>query len=262
MTLSQENYVELINLTRLYLTQEYDWKEWIGEGDPETITYFKKSIPIQQVKTTPAPIPPTEKPKPVVSTPPLKPTPQQPIQPKVEKPAPKREEEIKKDFVLEKLPQKEASDFNEMRKILGHLQVIEQIPDDSIAKQAKRAIPLSEVVILIHTSQPAEEEFLQKVAQAIQSRLNRTCTLLPVQQLEQDQAWERLLTGKQTKWILGCGLLLNQFPTMNKHFREAPKEGRCYLGSIPFLMLADLGLYLKEPALKASLWKALCNFVN
>jgi hypothetical protein len=40
-------------------------------------------------------------------------------------------------------------------------------------------------------------------------------------------------------------------------YKETPAQGTRTLGNIPLFLLPDLSLYLKDPLLKRSLWKAL-----
>jgi hypothetical protein len=45
-------------------------------------------------------------------------------------------------------------------------------------------------------------------------------------------------------------------------YKEIPSQGIRTLGKIPLFLLPDLSLYLKDPLLKRSLWKALCQKIS
>jgi hypothetical protein len=61
------------------------------------------------------------------------------------------------------------------------------------------------------------------------------------------------------KWVIVCDYSLWQLRGLMQFYKETPAQGTRMLGNVPIFLLPDLSLYLKDPLLKRSLWKALCQ---
>jgi len=44
-----------------------------------------------------------------------------------------------------------------------------------------------------------------------------------------------------------------------KHYKEDNRHNKRFLNKVPLLLLPDVSVYLKEPLLKLSLWRSLCE---
>jgi len=59
------------------------------------------------------------------------------------------------------------------------------------------------------------------------------------------------------KLIIVCDYTLWQLPNLMQFYKETPAQKTRQLGEKSLFLLPDLSLYLKDPLLKRSLWKAL-----
>ncbi len=249
---------ELISLTKLFLLSEYSPKEW-KFCDEASYRFFKEraqKLPLPEKAPAPAPkieaaqeppkiaIPPKEAPKAI--TPP--------------KEAPKKEEAAV--INLEPVRQTDASDFSDIKKILQArfpaLTLLPAPPDDSEAKKESKAA-FGEIVILSFERQTSP--FIKNLACAIQQEI-APCTIVSAARLESEKEWENLLRQEQLKLILSTDYGLFSLPGAMPYFREIPKQAKSFLGNVPLLLLTDLSLYLKEPKLKPTLWRAICQMLS
>jgi hypothetical protein len=70
------------------------------------------------------------------------------------------------------------------------------------------------------------------------------------------------LTSSELKLVIICDHTLWQLQNLRHFYKETPAQNYRQLGDKHLLMLPDLSLYLKDPLLKRSLWKALCQTIS
>lgn len=295
MTSPKEQYAALLSLTKHYLLQEYQPKDNIF-SDQETYTYFRNQVshrneaptaPIAQKQTTP-PAPPMPK-----SLPPIPPPAQslpkiievQPpgtdkpritespkvVPPKTSAPVPSSPSASKESgstaesrFKLELPPPPSPADFSELRRIIQEkhprLSLIDSIPDDAAAKtQAalwKHPQKIPQILIFGVNEQPKQIAFLENLAKALTLHGFQT-QVVNALKIERDQQWQTFLNAQELKLFIGSDVGFNRLPALQKVYKHDSKKGFHYLGNRPLFLLSDISFYLKEPALKLSLWNAL-----
>ncbi|MDP1608666.1 MAG: hypothetical protein Q8L98_05075 [Chlamydiales bacterium] len=156
--------------------------------------------------------------------------------------------------------------FTDLRKLWTKINpgapVLEALPDDEIAKKiaqrwkVKNAV--AEISILSYHEPPAQKALLEQIAKAINILLKPTQIVL-AEPIEKEKQWEAFLTTSHLKYTIACDYTLWQLGGLMQHYRETPGGSVRHLGSVPLFLLPDLSLYLKDPLLKRSLWKALCQ---
>lgn len=241
---------ELISLTKQHLLDEYSLKEW-KFCDEETYRFFKERAKPQAASPQKAPVVIREI-----------------------APVPFKLEAVRKEIAAVKIaeppppaeivaPQQTETDFSDIKKILQSrfpsLAILPTPPDDSEANKASENKSGSEVIILSFDKQTPL--FLKNLACAITQEI-APCTILPASRLENEKAWENLLRQKQLKLLLSTDYGLFSLPNAMQYYREVPKQAKSFLGNIPLLLLTDLSLYLKEPKLKPTLWRAICQMIK
>ncbi|MBI3508293.1 MAG: hypothetical protein HY069_01470 [Chlamydiia bacterium] len=147
-------------------------------------------------------------------------------------------------------------------KIAPHFPLIADIPNDSqaqkIAHRWKTKNQSAPISILSYAEPPEHKKFLEHMARAIDLSFG-SAKLIVVDGIEKEKQWEAFLSVPDLKWILCCDYTLWQLSELMRHFREIPASSKRFLGKVPLFLLPDLTLYLKDPLLKRSLWKALCQ---
>lgn len=260
--MGERSITELLNLIR-------DTVAFLKEetpsiyASPEDAAYFRKSnpkpaplleIPVQKVEVPPAPAP--------VFAPPKKQPEPLPLPPVIE--VPKKE-------TLVSPPKKEPlelppSDLSGMKKLFGKIApdfpILNEIPSDEIArkintrwKTKNQSAPIS---ILSFQEPPAQKELLSRVAAALDVYYG-PARVVNAEPIEKEKQWEAFLSSPQLKLAIICDYSLWQLSGLMHHYKENPAQGTRTLGSISLFLLPDLSLYLKDPLLKRSLWKALCQ---
>jgi protein required for attachment to host cells len=251
---------ELISKTLLYLLREHSPKEW-KFCDEEAFLFFKerahkraiapaRELPkLERVeKELPAAkeLPKLERVEAVKELPKLE---------RVEKEKPAARE-------LPKMSEAAESGLSDIKKVLEakfpSLVLLPNPPDDGEARKVNEKV-LGEVVILCFDRQTPP--FLKNLAFAIQQEI-ASCSIVSAARLESEKGWENLLRQKHLKLILSSDYGLSGFPGGMQYFREVPKQAKSFLGNIPLLLLTDLSLYLKEPKLKPTLWRAICQMLK
>ncbi|MBF8262923.1 MAG: hypothetical protein HW387_588 [Parachlamydiales bacterium] len=139
------------------------------------------------------------------------------------------------------------------------------IPSDVKARQiAERWItknqsaPLS---ILFFQEQKAQHQFLVNLTAALDTFYGEA-KLIQAEGIEKDNQWEAFLSVPQLKLVIVGDYALWQMPHLLQYYRENPTRTEKFLQKTPVMLLPDLTLYLKDPSLKRSLWKALCQKIG
>ncbi len=226
---------ELASLTKLYLLQEYTTDAWVA-ADKDTYHYFKEFAGRNKASATPLPkpLPPVPTPKPFPQTTPRASLPKPSIVQLEKKPLPEPDSIPE----LQPLTQTSERDLSDWRKIVSNKfpqqKIIDTIPDDAEAKALAfrwQETPAGPQAVLLYSDEPPQQQtFLKSVAQAIESRF---CTA-------QVQSITQFNPSLTYRLVLGQKTVLNtlNLPTSTQ--------------TIPLEPIDD---YLKQPPLKAALWK-------
>lgn len=198
-----------------------------------------------------------EFPKPAAPLPKKKEEPPLPAPPKIEMPPPEEKPPVLED------------PFLDVRKVWGKIQpnvpILEEAPSDEIAKKIaerwKTKNAVAEISILSYHEPPVQKALLEEIAKAINILL-APAQIVQAEPIEKEKQWETFLSTKSLKLMVACDYTLWQLGNLMQHYRENPSQKTRKLGSIPIFLLPDLSLYLKDPLLKRSLWKALCQTIS
>jgi hypothetical protein len=163
-------------------------------------------------------------------------------------------------------PQESFEDLRKIwHKITAGAPVFDEIPNDEIAKKIanrwKTKNAAAEISILAYQEPPSQRILLEQIVKAINIVLG-PARLVQAEPIEKEKQWEAFLSVPHLKLTIACDYTLWQLKGLMHHYREAPAKGTRHLGSIPVFLLPDLSLYLKDPLLKRSLWKALCQILS
>lgn len=293
----KEQYTELLALTQLFLLRE-DSSQTMRYADPSTHAFFQKwgTSPLKQKETQPqvplrattlppnpdprpperpspkpdyVPTPP--KPDPMVPpiqpdpiTPPMQPEPTQP--PIVQQRPPQAETKASALFKLEPLLTPPVFDkrdsWQSMQTLFPQLELREKIPNDTLAQKMKKSWEKEQsippvILLSFHDAEP-HLTFLKNLAQAISLRL-APARVLSALKIEKEQQWNTVLASSDLRLVISSDYGLYLQPHLMRHYREIPQQGKHFLNQVPLLLLSDLALYLKQPQLKALLWRAICN---
>ena len=211
--------------------------------------YRKKEVPTP-IAAPPPPPPPLPLPKPVVIEKP-KPVEQAPKAipiepPKVEKPIAVFNKELKQLFA----------------KIAPELAVIDAIPSDALAKKIntrwKTKNQTAPITLLYYQELPEHKALLEQIGKALDVVFG-PARLISAESIEKEKQWEALLSVPELKLIVCCDYTLWQLQNLMTHYKEVPAQQIRTLKDKPVFLLPDLSLYLKDPLLKRSLWKGLCQ---
>lgn len=296
MTSIRETYLELLSLAQLYLLQEYAMTDRLPANSSD-YTYFreyalkqsKQNPPVKSA--SPPPSPPSIKPVAIPSatipkSPPVEikrsplPSPPAPAPIQVDAPKKSSEAEIVKEspktpikentfFALEPLKPAAPLDLIEMRKTasehLPGLALLNTIPDDLEARQRANAwehqTSQPNVIILSFDDVSKHQAFLANIGKAL-AVCGFTSRVIRAGKVELDNGWDQLLQSEQLRLVIGSDVGITSLPRLHKNYREAAKTAKHYIGNAPLLLLSDISFYLKEPALKPSLWKAIKELLN
>lgn len=209
-------------------------------ASPEDTNYFRKTyVPKKNV-----PVPVNSPPKivPVPDSPPPSPPPEIPIS-RTEVPA---------------APTPISSLKSLFAKIAPELPLLNEIPSDAFAKKIatrwKTKNQTAPISILSYSEPPAQKTFLEAIAKALDVYFG-PAKIVSAEAIEKEKQWDAFLSAPDLKLIVACDYTLWQLNSLMSFYREDPRK----LGNISLFLLPDLSLYLKDPLLKRSLWKALCQ---
>lgn len=261
----QEQYSQLISLTKLHLMQEFAWEDLL-DANRENYNFFRQQALSR--KQSPAPIIqpnasvqqsplPTQVKQPPMPSAAKNPTPNPHIQPpqKITEtpqaqqipPGPSSEISVptkkSSEFIhLEPLSPPTSVDLNDIRKIVQEKYPQQQLRDDPYLIQ-------EEVYILSTEDNPLHQALLNNLAKAITltGHMARSITKIEAENLNP------LLLAQGLRLVIAARPFLDKFPQLSK---------TCQENGLILLPLMDLAVYLKEPMQKASLWKSLCEILK
>jgi len=224
-------------------------------ASPDDANFFragsKKKEEVKKVEQPPKPVVIVEKPapppKPVVAV--EKPIPPKPVVVEDDKPEPRPEW----DF---------AGVRNVVSVVAPELLILNEIPNDIMAqkiserwKTKNQTAPIS---ILSFQEPPEQRALLEGVVRALDVYFG-PAKLINAEGIEKDKQWEAFLSVADLKMVIVCDYTLWQLNGLMQFYKETPAQGLRMVGNTPLFLLPDLSLYLKDPLLKRSLWKALCQ---
>lgn len=284
-----QKYLTLLSDLRSYIVQEHPKGSWITT-DVDTYAYFRElasKTPPKALQTAPTVVKPSapalEK---TVATAPLQKNPQiysndktrqtlntpappppslkvdsankEPQEAKAVKPQPPT-----KSFMREAPLSPSHPDFTELhtffKKQLPNVELSATIADDSTARAvaSRWRAPSAEIVILSFSELANEQTFIANLAHALNQCVAST-NILSARKIEDEKGWEKLLKAEKLRLVIVSNYNLHTLPELLKHFHEEA-TGKHRLGKAKAYLLSDLSLYMQQPALKASLWKTLCQ---
>jgi len=269
--LHTNNYLALIQDVTQYLRLNPDPVFSSAEDCDYFRKKFKASLALAKKTTAPSP------PMPVPSTPvvfenvlPL-PPPQPKIEPQsviapaaapppkyVPPPLPTREETREETHAPTLL------NFGKWKTLIGkiapEMPILAEIPHDAIAKKIatrwKTKNLSAPITLLSYQEIPEQKAFLEQIAIALDVYFG-PAKLVSAETIEKEGQWEAFLSVTELKLVISCDYTLWQMPGLLKFYKETP--ARRYIGEKDCFLLPDLSLYVKDPLLKRSLWKALCQ---
>jgi hypothetical protein len=173
-----------------------------------------------------------------------------------------------KAFVLAPPASIQKTDFTELRKTVQekfpHLHLLDTLPDDAEAKKLANGWaqqkPAPQILILSFDETAKHLAFLENITKAL-AIYGLNVQIANAVKLERENEWTTRLKSQELKLVIASSTGFYNLSELQKHYREGAKQGRHYLNDRPLLLLSDLGFYLKEPSLKASLWAALKEFL-
>lgn len=249
-------YQELVSLTQLFLFREYPLPKrfaLLPTKEEENETRLPSPPPISASPQIKSPSPAPSTPTPLVSAPAV-------LQEKKED----LKEQAKK-WELE--PLKEPFSSLEIEEfwtlfptLFPHIRLSKSIPSDNEARKINtRWLNEQEAAILILSFGETESStaFLKKMAQGISERL-ASARVLSVSRIKEEE-WPQIFSSPSLRLIIASDYALYTHPPLMHHYREQAQPRKVFLFNKPLLLLSDPSLYIKEPQLKALLWKTICN---
>ncbi len=160
-------------------------------------------------------------------------------------------------------------EFSYLRKLfadLGHAGLIlDQVPTDAkarrIAEQWKTKNQAAKCSLLSFHEPALQQRFMEKLAQALDVVFGHA-RVVPAEPIEKANQWEAFLSAEGLSLVIVCDYTLWQLPNLLQFYREVPSRSERLLLNAQLFLLPDLTLYLKDPLLKRSLWRALCQKIS
>ncbi|MDE3045317.1 MAG: hypothetical protein KGJ02_01540 [Verrucomicrobiota bacterium] len=246
-----------------------DLRELLGTlSDPpyasaEDCAHFREKLKKKRVEV--APLPPfvsPPPPKPVIAAAPP------PLPPKKEAPPPsvpvieEKKQSLAPQTVEIPIPALSKDWRDILKKVAPTLAIFPDIPSDTLAKkinsQWKTKNQTAPITILCDQEPPEQKALLKNIAKALDIQFG-LARLVSAEPIEKENQWEAFLSVEELKLVVCCDYTLWQLPKLRTHFKEVPAQKNRLLGTKAIFLLPDLSLYLKDPLLKRSLWKALCH---
>ena len=167
------------------------------------------------------------------------------------------------------LSSESSFDFKAMKtlfqKTCPEIAIIDEIPIDTLAKRIgsrwKARKMGGRVILFYYQELEPHKVFLEKVVHAIDIYFG-PARLLSAEEIEQKGEWETLFSLPELELVIASDSTLWQLPKLRSFYKELPREQKRMLGEKPLFLLPDLSLYFKDPLLKRSLWRALCQMLS
>ena len=155
--------------------------------------------------------------------------------------------------------------FSLMAKLAPEIPLLKEIPNDAIARKIgnrwKTKNQTAPITLLFLGESESHQKFLKEIVKAIDIHFG-SAKMVSAESIEKENQWEVFLSSDGLKWIIICDYTLWQLHHLMQFYKEVPSQGVRLLGTVPLFLLPDLSLYLKDPLLKKSLWKAICQKIS
>jgi len=155
-----------------------------------------------------------------------------------------------------------ASMHSLFAKIAPEIPLFKEIPSDAFAKRNanrwKTRNQTAPISVLFLSEPEKQRAFLKELSIALDVYFDPS-HLIQAEQIEKENQWEAFLSADKLKMVFAVDSTLWQLSRLMQHYKENPTTGMRSLKKIPLFLLPDLSLYLKDPLLKRSLWKAICQ---
>ena len=150
-------------------------------------------------------------------------------------------------------------------KIAPQLAIFDEIPNDDLAKKIaqrwKTKNQSAPITLLSFQEIPEQKALLAQIARALDVYFG-PARLIDAEPIEKENQWDVLLSVSELKLVICCDYALWQLKALMQHYKETPTQKMRQLKDKPLFLLPDLTLYLKDPMLKRSLWKGLCQTIH
>jgi hypothetical protein len=151
-----------------------------------------------------------------------------------------------------------------LRKIAPALHILDQVPDDHIAKQIssawKEKLSGIDVVLIALNNLPDTIELMKNLAKAIQKDLGNV-KLMSGDRLEQEKRWDPFFQTNAFRLIIASSGM-EQYPELLKHYKALPAQQSAFLADVPLIVLEHPSAYTESPNKKINLWKSLCMMLR
>jgi hypothetical protein len=143
--------------------------------------------------------------------------------------------------------------------------LLQEIPSDAIAKKIanrwKTKNQIAPITVICYQENPEHRQLLEQIVKALDVYFG-PAKLLIADAVEREKEWKTFLSAVDLKLVIACDYTLWQLQNLCPFYKEIPAQKYRQLGEKPLFLLPDLSLYLKDPLLKRSLWKALCQMIS
>jgi hypothetical protein len=147
----------------------------------------------------------------------------------------------------------------------SHIPIKKLLPSDRKAKQIlekwKYKKQAAEITLICSEEKGKRKKLLENIAKSLDIYFYPTRLIL-AEYIEKEDGWDFFLSANRLKLIIGCDYSIFSLPHLMKHYKEQPNSSDCFLKNTPLFLLPDISLYINDPLLKASLWKALKQRIN
>jgi len=240
------NYSDTLNLVRDVRTYLASCPDFLLAAQ-EDADYFRKRYQ--------KPVPPPQfVPVPVPVAPPA--------------PLPEIKKAIEKEPELPSPPEPPPISLKSLKNLLStiapSLSIIDEIPNDAIAKKIKTRWKtknqVAPITVLHYQELPEHKTLLEQIGKALDVCFG-PAKLVSAESIEKEKQWETFLASSELKLVICCDYTLWQLEGLMQHYREVPAQKTRMLKDKQLFLLPDLSLYLKDPLLKRSLWKGLLTIL-
>lgn len=149
-----------------------------------------------------------------------------------------------------------------LQKLAPHMAILRDIPNDAMAKKIanrwKTKNQITPISILSFHEPQKQKALLLEISKAIDIYFG-PARLIEAEAIEKEKQWDTFLSDPNLKCIVVCDYTLWQLGNLMSFYKENALEPLRTLRNVPLFLLPDLSLYLKDPLLKRSLWKGLCQ---
>ncbi|NGX63234.1 MAG: hypothetical protein KR126chlam6_00642 [Candidatus Anoxychlamydiales bacterium] len=168
-----------------------------------------------------------------------------------------------KTIIRDKKPKIFEDDLSDIKKtiqkVFPNINIVSSL-DDKIAKQKAKKYKLKNIAapitILAYKENEKHYRFLEKIAIAMHVYFYPT-KVVSEYLLEKEKSGNDFLSDSDIFLIIASDYTIFELPNLRTYYKENPIKGEKHLKNKALFLLPDISLYLKEPTLKTSLFKAL-----